>query len=380
MSRFQTALVIGLLLALSLTACSAIEQYQRGALTSPGETSPQATAPPLPTEAAEVAPTAEPPPPDLPPSPVLTADSTPVPPDPTPTAKLPFVPGFGGISLGTPKPTGEAAPAPTGEPTPSFIAADNTVLMEIAGLPICEAVVVSGPAIEIERIPGFTLDRPDDNPGRTTVSPFVFEYSGENEAELGRYHDDFMAGGRPPRVMTMIVRDLSGEEAFRWNFFEFGISKIAPGLQGRSRYTFTPPSVADLSLRREGDFLAQPSKNPQTDTRMEIEGVQTGQYPVVDLDTSDRTITLTFDYAEGGDIWPWVVETTRGHGSKRSMSIIEEDPAVPVDRRTGYGQEIARKNYFGVFPIKYEQFTGFNLVDKIKERVVLSYSFAEDAR
>jgi hypothetical protein len=38
------------------------------------------------------------------------------------------------------------------------------------------------------------------------------------------------------------------------------------------------------------------------------------------------------------------------------------------------------RRYAEVFPVKYEQFTGFGLVEKVKERVVLTYSFAEDAR
>ena len=337
MSRFQMVLVTVLVLALSLTACSAVEQYKRGTDSLPSEAGSR-DVPPAAT--AEVTPASEPSSLDLPPTPASGASATSVPPAPTPTTGLPFVPGFGGISLGKPNPPGEPTPAPRVEPTLSFVAADNTVEIEIPGLPSFQAVVVSGPAIEIERIPGFTFDRPDDKPGRTTVLPFVFEYSGEHEAVLARYQDDFLSGEKPPRSMLMIVRNLAREEAFRWKLFDFGLSKIEPGSQGRSRYTFNPPNVANLPFRREGDFLTQNSKNPQTDTRINIEGIQTGEYPVVFIDDADRTITMTFDYVEGGGIWPWVVDTTRGEGGKRTVSIIQEDPDVPVDPGTGHGREI----------------------------------------
>lgn len=39
--------------------------------------------------------------------------------------------------------------------------------------------------------------------------------------------------------------------------------------------------------------------------------------------------------------------------------------------------ETGRTNYFEVFPIRYEQFTGFGQVEKLKERVVIAYGFSE---
>jgi hypothetical protein len=377
MSRFQVVLVTVLVLALNLTACSAVEQYKRGADSLPNEAG-SGKVPPVDT--GDVTPTSVPASLDLPPTPASGSNATPVPPAPTPTAGLPFVPGLGGISLGTPKPSSESSTTPTPNPAPPFISAGNTVEMEIPGLPSIQVVIVGGPAIEIERIPGFTLDRPDDKPGKTLVSPLVFEYSGPQESDLEQIHDDFAAGRGQPRSMKMIVRNLSGEEAFRWIFFEFGLRAIEAGANGRSRYTFIPPDVAAFPNKREGEFLQQSSKNPQTDTRIEIEGIQTGQYPVVETDEFDRTITMTFDFVEGGDIWRWVVDTSEGEGIKRTVSIFQEDPNVPVDPGTGHGREISRRRYAEAFPVKYEQFTGFGLVEKVEERVVLTYSFTEDAR
>ena len=35
-------------------------------------------------------------------------------------------------------------------------------------------------------------------------------------------------------------------------------------------------------------------------------------------------------------------------------------------------------NYYGIFPIKYEQFTGFGQYEKLMERVILSYDTARE--
>lgn len=60
------------------------------------------------------------------------------------------------------------------------------------------------------------------------------------------------------------------------------------------------------------------------------------------------------------------------------MSIVEQDPDVPVDA-SGQGVETSRMNYFEVWPYRYET-TGFGQVEEIKEKVVLTYTWAESAR
>ncbi|RMD82292.1 MAG: hypothetical protein D6815_09595, partial [Candidatus Dadabacteria bacterium] len=67
------------------------------------------------------------------------------------------------------------------------------------------------------------------------------------------------------------------------------------------------------------------------------------------IDEVARTITLVLEYAEGGNIFNWVVSNATGSPGKRSMSIIEESGGV----------EVSRRNYFEVFPIRYELFEGF---------------------
>ena len=87
------------------------------------------------------------------------------------------------------------------------------------------------------------------------------------------------------------------------------------------------------------------------------------------MDTTNRTITLTFDYTEAGQMYQWVRDIAIGTGSKRAMSIIQE-----VN-----GSEVSRRNYYEVFPIWYQQTTGFGQIEKLKEKVVLSYDIWDDA-
>ena len=79
-----------------------------------------------------------------------------------------------------------------------------------------------------------------------------------------------------------------------------------------------------------------------------------------------------YDYVEGGEIWAWVNSiVTSGTTAlgKKAASLITLD---------GDMSEIARTNYYGVFPVKYEQFTGFGQDIQTKERIILNYDIAED--
>ena len=67
---------------------------------------------------------------------------------------------------------------------------------------------------------------------------------------------------------------------------------------------------------------------------------------------------------EGGGIWSWVVATTRCEGGKRTVSIIQEDPDIPIDPGTEPGREPSSRRYAEALPVKYEQFTGFGPVEK----------------
>jgi len=260
---------------------------------------------------------------------------------------------------------------------------DNTATLEIEGLcgdPI-EAVISAGPGLAIQRIPGYLGDgRPSESPGPNVEFPFIFE-TAACEADFQNWHDELVEygggiSGPTPRSLSIIVRDLAGDERFRWNLLEFVPTLIEPGVDGRKRYTLEPElrnRAADNRVfiqRYPLIFPTEPSLNPETDTlRVEIEGVTQGGDPVVEVDLEVRTITLTFDYIEGGGIWDWVQSTAQGLVANRAMSLIQMED----------GFEVRRTNYFECFPIQYQQFTGFGQIEKAKERVVIAFGFSEEA-
>ncbi len=262
----------------------------------------------------------------------------------------------------------------------------NTVDLEIEGVAVLSVVVVAGPGAETEIIESYWQNgRVRHLPGLSQETMFVFEYSGAAEAGLQALHDDYLLGPgfRTLRSMSMIVRDLQGDEVFRWNFFEFGLIAINPGSEGRQRYTFrqtvTPDNYlhiqmggADFGNNTDGSGRAD-SNNPATDKRVEIDGINTGSYPAVEVDEVAHTITLTFDWVEGCCIHEWYRQVVAGVHSMKAMSIIED--AIPGDPSS----EIGRRNYFESWPFKYQNFTGFGQDQKMKARIVISFDWAEDA-
>lgn len=242
---------------------------------------------------------------------------------------------------------------------------DNSVLVEVAGVMQDVVVVANGPGLEIERIPGFLGNgRPRETPGPSVELPFVFEYAGPFEGAL----QGFQQSGALTSL-AVGVKNLAGQVVVRWQVLGCRLTTIDPGQDGRKRYTFVHPGPPDNLVALERDpltFPAMDSRNPATDTRVEIEGIHQA-FPVVEHDAAHRTLTMTFDYVEGGGIWFWVVNTAQGQGQNRALSVIEMNGNV----------ETGRTNYFEVFPIRYEQFTGFGQVEKLKERVVIAYGYSE---
>ena len=254
--------------------------------------------------------------------------------------------------------------------------ADNTVMLEIEGVFQGNVVVSGGPGFQIERIPGFLPDgRHSDSPGTNEEFPLVFEYAGDYVAALQAFHDSDPAIRRA--AASVIVKNLAGDEVFRWNIFELRLTNIVPGDEGRNRYTLTvqphPTYPVNAVLVEHGNgstalFPSQSSNNLATDTRIEVEGMVFGPYPVVEVDTVNRTLTLTFDYVEAGASWAWVNATASGlDGYKKAMSVIQE----------ANGVETSRTNYFEAFPILFQHVTGFGQPEKTKMRLVIAYGFSE---
>ena len=264
----------------------------------------------------------------------------------------------------------------------------NTVLLHVPGVCREPVVVINGPAMEIQVVEGFTGDgKHDDASGLSRELPFVFEAlpldavpTGDGcDQALKDYFNTYFPYELP--VMSLIVTDIAGNESIYWNLFEFKPHEYRAGLAG-TRFTFvqsqdpigtdTPPR--SLAIQREPEiFGAAQSYNPVTDKLVEISGLGDTLYPAV-VDQTDRRLTLVYNFAEGDGVWRWVKDIaedgTTVHG-KSDVSVIT------LDENMG---EIARRNFYGCFPQKYEQFAGFVQDIQTKERLTLHCDFSEDAQ
>jgi len=247
---------------------------------------------------------------------------------------------------------------------------DNLVTLDIGGILTTEKIVMlSGMGQEIERIYGFLGDNPFDQPGLSMEYPIIFETTSQQDAdEIINWYESH-PGEKP--AGSIVIKDIAGIETSRWNFFEYIMTVHEPGVDGRTRFTLVHTLIPDNVLHCvwEGVNGSEWSYNPATDKLVEISGESHSNFnPQVELDEVNRTITLTYDYNEGFGLYNWVKETIQGTGNKRSGSIIE---TTNGDTST----EIMRNNYFGIFPIKFEQFYGFGMNTKLKTRIVLSYDY-----
>lgn len=259
----------------------------------------------------------------------------------------------------------------------------NMVLLEIGNINIVNPVkVIKGPGYDIERIPSFLRDgRHSDVPGFATPHPFIFEAGGTDAELIKNYFDQYLQNPLDfyGTDMSMIIQDLDQSEVFRWNFLDFVPDTYRASTNGHTKFKWVKRYLPDEDRRFSG-FVIQPgggqnndpnmqelSNNLETDKLVEISGVSV-LYTQVEVNESNRTMTLTYRYNEGKGILPWVKELIEGIADKRSVSIIEEDN----------GTEISRKNYYECFPIKYEQFEGFSLYAKLQTRVVIAFGSVAD--
>ena len=255
-------------------------------------------------------------------------------------------------------------------------ALNNTATIEISGVGNAfEAVIVSGPGLELQRIP--TPDAqgdPVETPGLNAEMPFVFgTYAGPEAATLQQYRDEFLANG-DARSLSLIIDDLAGNEVLRWNLFEFAPTQIGPGSDGRLRYTFTsqlaPNNTVTVEHAGNGLFPDNISRNLATDTKVEWAGIMNGLYPVVTVDTVNRTVTMIFDYNEAGPIYEWIRNIAMGNEGRRNGSLITENAA---------GVETFRMNYYEAFPISFQHISGFGQAEKGKFKLVVAYTLEEVA-
>jgi hypothetical protein len=243
---------------------------------------------------------------------------------------------------------------------------ENICLMEIDGIFADPVQIINGPGVQIEDLGGDPVAS-----GLNTEFSIVFDYDGPAVSSLQSWFDTPSS-----RNGFLVVTDTTGAERYRWNFTDFELSNIEAGggTNGKNRYTLSHTQVPDtaLAISRSAAWLENIDKKP-SDTEVEINGVIGGVWPAVELDTVAKTLTMTFDFNEGGGVWDWVANTaTSGTaaGAAKSISLVY---------RQNNGTEIGRNNFFQCFPIHYQHYTGFDVTEKGRERVVISYDRGEDA-
>jgi len=252
----------------------------------------------------------------------------------------------------------------------------NTATIDLESFCTGDVIVINGPAVEIQVVENFNdTGRHADQSGLSQELPFVIEVPATSTCAdaIKEYFDQYSSEVTSLKAFSLIVDNLSGTEAFRWNFYEFEPTQYTQGVEGM-RYTFVQKNVPDNIVRIERDpstFPNQDSYNPATDKRIEISGIS-DKFPAV-VATTDRSLTLVYDYVEGGEIWNWTRDTlSQGTTTlgKKSISVITLDASM---------NEIARTNFYECFPKKYEQFKGFSQDIQTKERIIINCDFSEPA-
>ncbi len=257
---------------------------------------------------------------------------------------------------------------------------DNKCTIEIPGITLTDdVVIVSSIGTETERISEFkdvyhdTIIRYRETAGPTMEFPLIFETM--NETDMQAVKAWFDESSPVEKDVSVVIKNLAGDETDRWNLQYYLPDGYEPGTDGRIKFTLKhnlPPDNYN-ACEYQNDFGDQHSYNPETDKLFEIQDITHPWFtPVVEVDTDERTVTLTMDYIEGAGIYTWVKDIISGIPDNRCMSLIETTDGTP-------NTEYQRFNFYEAIPIKYEHIYGFGQNNKLKARVVIAYGFWEEA-
>jgi hypothetical protein len=296
------------------------------------------------------------------------------------------------LPLYVPPPVG-TFPAAGGEDL-GQVPADNRCAVEIVGVfssvnqpALDQPVVVQGPGIVIDRVPGFDAQgRPDDHSGLNREMPLVLDLPPAHVAAATAWREGYfnlLPAEHDRRAVSLIVTDgsfTSAQERYRLNLLEVVPVALESSSNGYTRLALhvdQPISAGDS--RSAGPDMVMPIEfgtppalywgnasrnNPATDTEVTISGRLTGFYPAVTHDPAARTLTLDFVYGEGQNISDWVREVATQGTTGVGKSTLTTQP--------GSGSAV---QYHGCFPLSWQLVSGFERSGKSRQRVVLSYDY-----
>ncbi|NOY36427.1 MAG: hypothetical protein GXO83_02530, partial [Chlorobi bacterium] len=244
---------------------------------------------------------------------------------------------------------------------------DNYTSINIGNIGSSNAVILHGPGYDIERIESYNLaGERDDLPGLSMEHPIIFEVDNSNPAFLNSLISWFDESNPAPDSVTIIIKNNGGEESIHWNSYNFRPDGYVQGVDDRIRFTLVnaslPDHLADHTLA--GDpFGTQASINPETDKGEILFDGEKLQYPAFSEDTASHFITLTWDFIEAHNVWPYFLKYVVGYDHKFQVIVAFVNDHGGVTQWT----------YDGCFPVKMEQTTGFGLDLKTKISVKIWY-------
>jgi len=248
----------------------------------------------------------------------------------------------------------------------------NMATLEMSDLGTsCKVIVINGPATEIQVVEGYGgTGNHFDHSGLSQELPFVIEIppSADCHDELLLYFDSYVDY---PSAISLIVKNSENAESFRWNFSDFEPAGYTAGLEG-TRFNFTQKNIPDNTnhIAKNPEYGSNVySNNPLTDKLLEVSG-RPSVFPAV-IEEAERSLILVYDYVEGNDVWVWMKEVVE-YGTTTSSLLKNDVSVVTLD---GDGGEISRDYYYGCFPKKYEQYTGFTQDIQTKARVILNCDY-----
>jgi hypothetical protein len=242
---------------------------------------------------------------------------------------------------------------------------DNTVEIDISGLSLVGDFFITNPiGFEIDTFTLFGGTCLNPNVSFSDELPLTFET--DNASDIAALNAWYASPVN--RSLSIVLKDLAGDETSRINMFEFSPGTTTAGSDGRTSYTLVNNLSANNSVGIEIDeYLGSMfSFNPSTDKKVEIAGITHANFsPAVQVDYGKRVITLEMTYNEGAGLIDWINNVSEGAlGQKKAMSIIETTDGVT---------EISREDFFEVLPFKYEITYGFGLNTKMVARIQLIY-------